>query len=132
MSNTGTSKFYLHAGASYSNISLENEYTFTAAGLAGFTTPQVADFTEKSSVNKLTYTAGAGYEFLAVDNVTMNLVMGYRFMKAAALTHLNSYNAIDRVVLKGDRLKNNDGLDREANLGGVYVGAGFRFYISVL
>lgn len=127
--NAGTSRFYINAGAGYADVSVDNKYEFTATGSTTYSS--IADYTEKSNNYFISYTMGLGYEYIFVDNVTMNLDLGYRYLKVGQLTHKHDTTTINGAVSKGDVVKNNDGLNREFDLGGVYVGIGFRFYINV-
>lgn len=134
ISNSGTARSYFHLGAGYSDISLNQEYSFTATGKSTYSISSDSYF-EKSGAMAISYTSGFGYEFLAVDNVTMNLELGYRVLPVKNLTYKAAYSELIQSpgsASKGDEVLNNDGSKRNFNFGGAYIGIGFRFYINTI
>tara|TARA_B100000749_G_C18450166_1_gene476237 strand:- start:78506 stop:79291 length:786 start_codon:yes stop_codon:yes gene_type:complete len=128
------SKWYVFGGIGWSSLSMDNAYTMTATGQSTYSGIP-ATFTEKVESTFFTYELGAGYEIHALDTTTFTLDLGYRFMEGLDLRYKgDGYNLAegDLTHSSGDRVKINGGAsNRQVNLGGFYIGIGFRFYIDL-
>ena len=119
--------FLLLAGGS-ATVTLSNKYTFAAAGTTQF---GLADFTESSQATATLTEANLTYETLMTDTTTVSLELGFRQLSVEKLTHTEAYNSFNsQAIAKGDTVLNADGEARALDLGGPYVGIGFRFYIK--
>lgn len=125
---TPTSRLILAAGGGLAFVTLDNTYTMTSAGT---TTLGVGDFTESASATVTALQVYTGYEMLFTDTVTAVFNLGYRHIPVPALKSSKATTAISGTQAEGDELKNMDGTSRSINLGGVFVGLSFRFYIGL-
>ena len=125
-----TSRSYFFIGAGLADVTMDNTYVFTAAGTTAYST---ADYIEKSSARTWMYTAGLGYEYLMVDNVTMNLSVGYRYLpiNEFKLKH-DTATIYSATAKKSSVLLNDDSNPRKINLSATYIALGFRFYINLM
>ncbi|MCB0413883.1 MAG: hypothetical protein KDD50_06090 [Bdellovibrionales bacterium] len=134
MSNKGTTRSYMHFGVGYADITIDQAYTLTAAGQSTYSF-SASEYVEKLRTYGLSYTVGLGYEFLAIDNVTLNLEAGYRVLPLADLTYKAAYSELltqPGSAQAGDSALDNNGKKRSMEFGGGYIGVGFRFYINTL
>lgn len=128
------SKFYYFAGIGWATLTIDNAYIFTSDGLSHYAEISAGDYTEKIQSTFPSYSLGIGYEMLATDNVTFNMVLGYRYMEAATLTHkadLSEAVNYAGAVVAGDEVIDNSGDARSLSLSGAYISLGFRFYIDI-
>ncbi len=124
-------RFFAQAGVGYAMVDVENRYTMTATGTSEL---GVGSFNEKMSGTGMSYLVGAGFEALMLDNVTISVDGGYRYIKITELKYTGDVNNIvaPAGAAKGDTALKNDGTKRELNLGGLFVGASLRFYLNFL
>ena len=122
-----TTRFFAQLGLGYAMVDVANRYTMTATGTSEL---GVNDFNEKMSGTGISAMVGAGLETFLLDNVTLSLDAGYRYIQVSELKYSGDVNNIVRPTgaLKGEAALNTDGSKRELNLGGVFVGASLRFY----
>jgi hypothetical protein len=119
--------FFLGVGAA--DVSLDNDYEFTATGLATY--PAVtSDYKETSGQSLISSHAGVGYEGLFADNVTFFTEAGYRMLVASRLKYKDDFSTPEGAKTKGAPALNSDGTDRIVDLSGFFVGFGFKFYLS--
>lgn len=124
-----TSRFVGYVGIGYASVRLENEYTMTAAGEAAL----VPSYKEKSTGSFVNGVIGVGWEALLVDNVTVLMDAGYRFLDVNKLKYSGNATVIGGSASKGSEVSNtNDGSKRGFDLGGPFLGLSFRFYIDVI
>ncbi|MCB0391075.1 MAG: hypothetical protein KDD58_07285 [Bdellovibrionales bacterium] len=128
--STDTTRLSLFGGVGLGSISMDLDYTFTSAGLSAFSLS--SDYTEKTTSYIIGAHAGAQYEFLFADTVTMALEAGFRHLPVPKLDYKEDAATIYGAVTKGSRAKNQDGTNRTLDLSGYYVGLGFRFYLDFL
>lgn len=132
--NTGTSRLFLFAGAGYSDVKVTNDYALTAAGQALYGAP--ASYKETWSSMVLNYNVGVGYEVFALDNVTFSIDTGWRFFKVSDFEYDSATTVVrggaSQSVAAGASVTDNLGNDIELDLGGVFVGVAFKFYIPPL
>jgi hypothetical protein len=127
----GNTRFFFYAGAGYADVTVDNAYTMTAQGTTDF---GIGDYTEKLAGSTYSGFGGIGLETLFVDNVTFSADFGYRYMSVGTLKYKGAANTIlsPSGVGKGDTALNHDGNKRSLDLGGIYVGVGFRFHLNFL
>ena len=130
-STHGNMRFYGELGVGYANVTVVNTYKMTSAGTAAL---GVSDFNETMETNVLSGEAGIGLETLFTDNVTFLADFGYRYLPVHSLKYKADVNNIVSPggVHKGDVVLNQDGSKRQFNLGGVFTGVAFRFYLNFL
>lgn len=122
-------RFFNSVGIGYATADLNNSYTMTSTGTAELS--GVTSYDEKATGSSVSYTAACGFETLFADNVTMSLELGYRYMQFQKLAHTGAVKTIAQGnVQKGDTLKNADGTSRRVDLGGIFAGITFRFYMD--
>lgn len=125
---TATSRMLIGAGIGAAFITLDNAYTMTADGTSAL---GVADFVESASTNASMYHVYVGYEILFTDTVTAAFDLGYRYLPVKSIASTKDTVAITGSQTTGADLANNDGSKRAFDLGGIYAGLAFRFYIGL-
>lgn len=120
-------KLFMFGGAGYSMVRVSTEYGLTAAGQTLYSITD--DY--KESLEGLSYSghAGVGYEVHMVDTVTALFELGYRHFILRELKHRSSVEAIGGPVSKGETARTNTGKKRKLDMGGVFLGLSFRFYM---
>lgn len=131
ISSTGTSRTLFFIGGGYGTGTISNNYVLTTGPGGGTTTYPSADPNYKEAVTGTSITShvGYGWEFYFLDNVTMLLDLGYRYMSFTSLKYKSAANTVHGSAAEGASAKDNLGRAREFDLGGPFVGIGFRFYI---
>lgn len=127
---TNTSRVIGSLSAGMLKATMENEYKFTATGLADPDLGISADYTEKSEANVISWTLMMGYETLFTDNVTAVFEMGYRYLPISEFNYKNNVAAIGGARSEGDKVIDTNGSTREVDMGGLLIAVGFRFYID--
>lgn len=120
-------RVFISIGGGIGSITFLNDYKFTAAGTSTYS---MVDFVEEGKANATLIDAGAGFEFLLTDNVTMLMNGGYRHMAVGDYKHMRDATTFQGGVAKGDTVKNYDDSKRQLNLSSTYIGLGLRFYIN--
>lgn len=131
-SATGNMRFYSVFGIGYANVTVVNDYKMTGPGQTALT---VGDFKETMDTNVLSGQVGFGLETLFTDNVTFMADVGYRYLPVKSLKYkADTVNILSPTtgVHKGDQVVNQDGSKRTMNLGGLFAGVAFRFYLNFL
>lgn len=125
---SNTAKLLVGGGLGAASVSLDNTYKMTAAGTAS---SGLSDFTESSK--GLTYMGQiyGAVEFLLSDNVTTVLDVGYRYFYLKKLTYTRDGSSYAGTQVKDNEVVNMDGARRSLDLGGYFVGLGFRFYLQL-
>lgn len=126
-------RFFTYAGIGWANVTLENKYDMTALGSGIY--GGVTDYTEKSGTERFSYHLGIGLETHFSDTSTFVFDVGYRLLSVDGLKYKSSESTINGAtppvpVNKGDPVRNMDGTARTFDLGGFYIGLGFRFYLG--
>jgi len=120
--NSKTSHFILSAGGGYGTVDMKNSYSNAA----------FPSYTEKGTATTYMLEAATGFEFLFTDNITILADLGYRYVPKTNFKAQNTFtNAYGAVITKGDILRNADGSARQLDIGGAWIGLGFRFYIKL-
>jgi len=122
-------RFFVYGGVGLASVTVENRYKMTAAGTAQL--GGVTDFNEKMEGSAVSFHMGTGFEMLFVDNVTVGLDLGYRYLKVNTLKYTGDMTTIlspTTGVSKGEQAKDHDGNNRFVDLSGATVGLTFRFY----
>ncbi len=129
---SGATKMYMGAGMGYANITIENRYTMTATGTSEL--GGVTDFNEKIEGTSTSFHVLTGIETTFVDNSTLSLDVGYRYLRTKELKYKAPANNIVSPggVAEGDIVRNHDGTDRSMDLGGLYFGMTLKFYLNFL
>jgi opacity protein-like surface antigen len=124
-------RFFGQFGVGYAMVDVENRYDMTTQGTTDL---GVGDFNEKMSGTAIAYMIGAGLETTMLDNVTLSLECGYRYVKISELKYTGDVNNIvaPSGAAKDATALNNDGTKRTLDLGGVFAGASLRFYLNFL
>lgn len=120
------SRAMIGGGLGYAFVSLDQEYTMTAAGTTAL---GVSDYIEKASTQALAWRVYTSFETLFVDTTTISFELGFRSIKVGSLQSLKDAAAISGVQTKGSDLRNMDGSNRAFDLGGAYASVLFRFYL---
>ncbi len=125
----GNVRFFAEFGVGYANVTVVNDYKMTPTGTSEL---GVSDFKETMAKNVISGTAGMGMEMMFTDNVTFLVDVGYRYLPVSSLTYKAPVSNIVKPsgVQSGDTVLNADGSKRSFNLGGLYGGVGFRFYLN--
>lgn len=116
----------LGGGAGMASVSLEQNYTMTAAGSTAL---GVGDYLEKGSASVLMWNAYLLAETLLVDTTTVAFELGYRSLKVGSLESQKATTAITGSQTQGSLLLNGEGSARSFDLGGAYMNIYFRFYL---
>lgn len=116
-------RWYVAGGGGMGSVTILNSYTFTSVSPYN-----LVDFTEEGTAWVPMYEGSTGLEFSLVDNVTMLVDMGYRYMLATGFKHTRAVNTFQGPVGKGDKVTNHGGAERELDMSSAYIGMGFKFY----
>lgn len=125
-----SSRFVGYFGMGLASVRLDNKYEMTTTGTSELSQ---SSFTEKSNGSFINGVVGLGWEGLFVDNTTVMLDVGYRFLDVNKLKH-SADNPVmgGGMATKGSEVTNADGSQRTFNLGGPFIGLSFRFYIDII
>lgn len=125
----GGIRFFSALGVGYADVTVENRYAMTAQGESAL---GVGSFNEKMSATTTSAQVAIGMETLFVDNVTFALDLGYRYMPVKSLKYKSNVNNIvsPSGAQKGAEALSHDGTQRSMDLGGVFIGAAFRFHLK--
>lgn len=128
VSNT---RLYFGLGAGMADVTVENRYTMTAQGTTDL---GVDSFNEKLQGSAIEYHINTGFETLFVDNTTFSIDAGYRYLPVKEFKYKGDTPNIVSPggVSKGDVAKDQNGANRELDLGGFYVGFTFKFYLNFM
>lgn len=131
MKKSESTRFYAQLGVGYAMVDVENRYEMTAQGTTDL---GVGSFNEKMSGTGMSYILGAGLETRFIDNVTLSLEAGYRYLKITELKYTGEVNNIvtPSGAAKGAAATNHDGSKRAVDLSGVFLGTSLRFYLNFL
>lgn len=121
-------RFFSYVGLGQANLTLENQYQMTTAGETAY----VPSYTEKLEATSVSYFGGFGLEALMVDTTTVQVDLGYRYLKFKELKHKGDLTSIQGSFGKGDVARNDDGSKRRQDFSGFYLGISFRFYIEII
>jgi hypothetical protein len=126
-SSSGVMRYYFVLGAGYANVTAANDYKKTPAS-----TLDEADFKESLVANTLSGQFALGLETLFTDNVTFMADAGYRYLPVRSLKYAGDVTNFTGTHAKGDDVLNADKSKRTLDLGGIFVGVAFRFYLNFL
>jgi hypothetical protein len=129
-STNGPLRYYWVLGAGYANVTAANDYKLTDAGTSNL--GGVTDFKESMSAYALSGQFAMGLETLFTDNVTVMVDAGYRYLPVRELKYSSDVTNFMGAQKKGDPVLNADGSKRTMNLGGLFVGLAFRFYLNFM
>jgi hypothetical protein len=124
-----TSRIYIGGDYGYATVTVQNSYTFTAAGAAQF--PSIpADFREEIKGTGSLIESVVGFETLLSDTTTLAIDAGYRTLQIGSFSHNVDSTGFQGAVVKGDTAKNTDGTDRSLNLGGPFASVAIRIWVK--
>lgn len=130
-----TSRLYFMAGAGYSQVKVSNEYTLETPATTDYGGSQ-ASYKETWVASGLSYTWALGWELHLLDNVTLNIDGGWRYMAWDELKYDADVTAVrgglGTNLTKGSVVKDNSDQKVSVDLGGPFVGLTFKFYIPPL
>jgi hypothetical protein len=130
LSGTPNSKTYLFLGGGYATVKGTNDYTMTAAGTTQY--GGATNYSETVAGTGLMGQAGAGYEFVMLDNCGFSIEGGWRYLPVSKLKYQDSVTTVSGAVTDGGTAKDFNGGTRKYDMGGPFVGVSFRFYIPPL
>jgi hypothetical protein len=130
MIRTESTKTYLFAGAGYASMKSTNDVTVTATGAGTY--GGLGSYKEAVSSTGIMSQAGAGFEFVLVDNATLATEIGYRILSSGKMTHDDAITTPYGAVGSGATATKNGTGSRALDLGGAFVGVSIRFYIPPL
>lgn len=128
-SSSGNVRYYFSLGAGYAMVSASNDYKMTGAGVSAL---GVSDFKENMAATALSGQASLGLETLFLDNVTLLADVGYRYLPVRQMKYTGDVKNFAGTFAKGDTVTNSDGSKRTLNLGGIFLGVTFRFYLNFM
>lgn len=128
-SSSGSIRYYFSLGAGYAMVTASNAYKMTDAGVAAL---GVGDFKENMSATALSGQASFGLETLFLDNVTLLADAGYRYLPVRQMKYTGDVKNFTGTFAKGDIVTNSDGSKRTLDLGGLFLGVTFRFYLNFM
>jgi len=123
------SRVFIYAGGGYASITMENEYTMTAAGATALS---AASYTEKSEATAIYGFGGIGWETVFADATTLAFDVGYRYMPVSKFTYKADTATIQGAKTKGSKVVNDDGSGRTLDMGGATMSVSLRFYIDLI
>lgn len=130
-------RFYVLAGAGYSTIKVSNENTLSSGAATAYSYVDANPYKE-AWVGKPTfsYHGGLGMEYFVFDNVTMSLDLGWRILHVEEFEYQDTITVIrgssSTSVTKGATVRDNRGQTVDLDMGGLFVGLMFKFYIPQL
>lgn len=122
----GNTRFLVSAGAGYADVTVDNDYK-----MAPTSDLSTNDFTEKMHSSVINGFVSLGVETQFTDTATVMLDFGYRYFPVRSLSYKSNVTsfAASSGASQGDTVKNSDGTTRKLDLGGIFAGIAFRFYI---
>jgi hypothetical protein len=126
IARTSSTRGVFGLGAGWASVTLANDYTMTTAGTTAL---GVGSYKEMASSTAWMYQSYIGWEFTFSDTATCVLQGGYRYLKVPNFTATQSVTAISGAEANGSPIVNMDGSARSVDLGGVFAGIVFRFFL---
>ncbi len=121
------SRLLVSAQLGYASVTTQNIYKLKPAGQAAY--PSVpSEHTETGKGTAPAVSLSAAYEFEFAEHATLIFDAGYRYLRVSSLKTPESVTTFTGPYSSGDTLKTNGGGTRTLDLGGLFAGAGFRFY----
>jgi hypothetical protein len=124
---TSESHMIIGIGGGMAFLTLENNYTMTAAGTTAL---GVGNTDEKGTGQAPAGQVYLGYEFLISDTATIAFNVGYRYIQFSQINSSQTLSAPSGSETSGQALVNMDGSNRTVNLSGPFGGLSLRFYFG--
>lgn len=120
--------FRLYSGLTlgYALVQMQNDYTLNGVGQGMY---GISSFNELGKSSAIMGDVTTGMEFPFADTGTMFLELGYRYFTVSNLQNEKAGTGFSGAVTTGTDVTNADGSKRTLDLGGVFTGIGFRFYL---
>lgn len=132
---TNKSKAFLFLGGNYSTVTVNNEYSLTAAGTAAYTGAP-ATYKETWVATTESFQLGIGYEMYMLDNVTVSFEGGYRSLDIPRFEYDETVtgvrNSSATSLVKGQMVTSNSNEKISLDYSGPFVGLTLKFYIPPL
>lgn len=125
---TPVSRVLFGLGGGMALVALSNTYTMSSAGAAAL---GISDHSEKAKAEVFAWQTYLGYEHHFTDTVTAVFDLGYRHIPVKELKSTKTTTALSGGQTEGQKIVNMDGGNRSIDLGGVFAGLAFRFYIGL-
>lgn len=120
------SRGMIGAGYGMATANLSNHYLVTTDGTAAY---GVGSYREEGQGTGTMFQGYLAWEALISDVSTAVLQLGYRDLHISGFKSNKSTTAISGTQTNGGSIRNMDGSDRAVNLGGLFFGINFRFYL---
>ncbi len=120
-------RFFALFSVGYANLTMQNDYTLTAAGKAKYS--GVSDHSIEAKGTATELTAGFGGEVHLNDTTTILLEATYRHLEFTSLTYSQDVATFVGSKKEGSTVQDSDGQDRKLNFSGVGLSLGLRFYL---
>lgn len=129
-------RLYGFLGFGYTSVSVTSENTLNA-GAKTYYSYSGGPYKESwKSDPFISYHLGTGFEYFVVDNATISLDFGWRFMHVKEFEYKESATVIrgatSTAVEKGDKVRDDGGRIVDLDFGGLFVGLMFKFYVPQL
>ncbi len=130
----GGLRLFTMAGIGYATVKVSNEYTLASGMPALYSYSGNNPYKESwESSPIISWQIGTGLEYSFMSNVTINLDVGWRFLEATKFTHKSAQEVIRgnaaTTVKAGGTVRDNADRAVQLDLGGVFAGVMFKFYI---
>lgn len=131
--NLGAMRLYGFAGLGYSTVTVTTEHTLSADSKTYYAHPANTYKETWEGDPTISYQLGTGFEYFTMDNVTISMDVGWRFFHVKEFSYKESATvirgstAVD--VGRGDTVRDDGGHIIDLDMGGLFVGLMFKFYI---
>ena len=111
-------------------MTVQNSYTFTAAGQAQYPSAGATNFREELKGDGPLIETTLGFETLLSDATTIAFDVGYRALSVDSFKHTQAVTNFQGAVSEGTTALNDDGSTRTLNMNGAFASVMLRFWIK--
>lgn len=123
----GQSRIFMGGEFGLANMTIQNSYAFTAAGLAAYS--GMSNFREEVSGSGFMQEYYLGYDWVAMDSTSIVFMGGFRTLKVNSFSHKLDVTSFQGAVTKGAEAKDDTGGARSMDLSGYFASIAFRFWL---
>jgi len=121
------SRIFLNVDGGYATVTVQNSYTFTAAGSSQF--GGISNFTDAVQGTGIMVESSVGFETVLSDTATIVLDAGYRNLDINSFTYSSATQNFQGTQTNGGAAMNTDGSPRSLSLSGPFASVAIRVWI---